>query len=422
MKPPDAFQALQERTFRPLYGARTISALGDAIGAIAIVFAVLELGGSAFELGIILAARTLPLLVCVVPAGVWADRYGRPRVLLASDVVLFGAQAAIAATLITGTASLGLLFGLQFVYGTASAFFLPASSAVVPDTVSPGRLQQAYALLGLSSSAAGVAGPLLAGVLIAVASPGWAIAVDAATFAISAVLLLAIRGLDRGRATPTASFIPELAEGWREVRSRTWIWVSIIDFSLFQFFVFSAFFVLGPIISEDSLNGASSWSAIVAANGAGWIVGGALALRIRPRRPLVAIFVTSLVSAPALVLLGAGAPVLVICAGWALGGAAAGFGQALWETTLQEKIADDVRARVSAYDWLGSLAIRPLGYAVAGPVGTLLGAEPALVAAAVGLIVVTGATLLVPSVRHLERTDGPASGGAGSPIAEPSEA
>jgi MFS family permease len=403
VKSPRSLEALRERTFRPLYGARTISALGDSIASIAIAFAVLELDGTAFELGVILAARTLPTLVCVVPAGVWADRYGRRRVLLASDLVSFAAQAAMAATLIAGTASLAQLFVLQLLYGTASAFFLPASSGVVPDTISPQRLQQAYALLGVSSSAAAVVGPLLAGVIVATAGAGWAIALDAFTFGVSALLLLGLRGIDRARSETAGDFLPELAQGWREVRSRTWIWVSILDFSLFQFLVFSAFYVLGPVIANDSLNGAASWSTIVAANGIGWIAGGVLALRFRPRRPLLVAFATSLVFAPALVLLGAAAPTWAIAGAWAAGGIAAGLGQTLWETTLQEKIPGDMRSRVSAYDWLGSLAIRPLGYAVAGPVGALFGSETTFVAAAVGLVLVTGTTLCVPSVRQLTR-------------------
>ena len=404
MAMPDAVGALRERTFRPLYYAQVTSVLGDNIAPVALAFAVLHLNGSPSDLGLVLAARTLPMVALVIPAGVWADRFGRQWLMIGSDIVSFASQGVLAALLILGDAQLWHLIALQAVYGTAAAFFLPASSGLVPETVSPARLQQANALIGLSFGAASVVGPLVAGVVVVVAGAGWAIALDALTFAASAIFLSRLRSLEYARPPRTEPFFTQLAAGWREVRSRSWAWVSIADFGLFQFFVLGFFFVLGPVVAEQSLGGASAWAVIVAALGLGSIAGSGLALRLEPRRPLVAVFVASLAFAPALVLLGVAAPLVAVAGAWAIAGAAMLFSQTLWETTLQEKIPAEARSRVSAYDWLGSLALRPLGFAAAGPLAALFGVKATLWLAASALVLFTLATLRVPSVREVERT------------------
>jgi hypothetical protein len=196
------------------------------------------------------------------------------------------------------------------------------------------------------------------------------------------------------------------------VRSRTWIWASILDFCLFQLVVYGSFFVLGPIVAVASLGGAKGWAAVVTAYGIGAVAGSVLALRWRPSRPLVAAFLGSLLAVPALGLLAIPAALVLVAAGWAAAGVAIVFGNVLWETTLQERIGDEIRSRVSAYDWLGSLAMRPLGYVAVGPLATLLGVETTLWVAAGTLLAVTAATLALPAIRQLERDVRPADPGA----------
>jgi MFS family permease len=241
-------------------------------------------------------------------------------------------------------------------------------------------------------------------VLVATVGSGPALAIDAATFAVSASLLSRLGSLGTAPAEERPSLVSELSLGWREVRSRAWVWVSILDFGFFQFFVLGSLYVLGPLVASRSLGGASAWGLVLAAYGLGAVLGSTLALRVMPRRPLVAAFLGSLAFPPALVLLGFPAPLLVLAAGWAVAGVALGLGNVLWETTLQEAIPAKFRSRVSAYDWLGSIAMRPLGLAAAGPLAALLGVDMVLWLAAAALAVTTALTLSVPSIRRLERS------------------
>ena len=404
MRVPETFGALRERAFRPLYYAQVTSVIGDNIAPIALAFAVLEVTGSPSDVGLVLAARTLPIVVFVVPAGVLADRFGRRPLMIASDLVCLATQGAVALLLVVGSAQMTHLIVLQALFGAATAFFLPASTGLVPQTVSAPRLQQANALIFLSIGIGGIVGPAIAGVLVATVGPGWAIAVDAMTFAASAAFLLRLRVPGHARPSRAESFLAQLVEGWREVRSRTWVWASILNFGLFQLLVLGSFYVLGPVVSERSLGGAPSWALVVGALGLGSVVGSALALRIQPRRPLAAAFLASFLFAPAVTLLALAAPLVAIALAWTAAGAAMGFGGVLWETTLQEKIPGEARSRVSAYDWMGSLALRPLGFAVAGPIAAFAGVTVTMLMAAAAFVAVTLATVSLRTVRTLERT------------------
>lgn len=400
---PEALSPLRERRFRLLYLAQAASVVGDNVSPIAIAFAVLGLTGSATDLGLVLAARSLPMLLLVVPAGAIADRYGRGRVVIASDIVSLASQGGLAALFLAGQAHFWQVILLQAIYGSAAALFLPASSGLVPETVSADRLQQANALRYLTIGAATVIGPALGGVLVETAGSGSALAIDAATFAVSASLLSRLGSLGAPRAAERPAFLSELAAGWREVRARVWVWVSICDFAVFQFFTYGCFQVLGPLVASRSLGGASAWGTVVAAYGLGAVLGSAAALRVKPRRPLAAAFLASLAFSPALVLLGFPAPLALLAVGWAVAGIGIGLGNVLWETTLQERIPPDLRSRVSAYDWLGSLAVRPLGFLVAGPLAGAVGVDVTIWLAAGGLAGATALTLTVPSVRRLGR-------------------
>jgi MFS family permease len=192
--PSDTFGALREPRFRLLWLGQATSTLGDGLLPVALVFAVIEsLDGTATELGLVLAAHTLPLVAFVLIGGVWADRLPRQLVMLASDLVRFAVQATLAILFLTGAAELWQLVALIAVYGSAEAFFQPAATGVVPATVSPQRLQQANAMLGLTRSSAFVIGPAVAGAVVAVTNPGFVFAVDAATFAVSAASLALLR-------------------------------------------------------------------------------------------------------------------------------------------------------------------------------------------------------------------------------------
>ncbi|TME19967.1 MAG: MFS transporter [Chloroflexi bacterium] len=277
--------ALGEPDFRRLYVARAFSLFGDGLVPVALPFAVLSIDRSPAGLGFVLASRSLSLVVFLLVAGVIADRLARKYVLIASDLVRLMAQGVMAGLLIGGAARLWHLIALTFIYGIGDAFFRPTSTGFVPETVSRERLQQANALLALTSSGFSILGPVVAGVLVVTIGAGWALAADAATFLLSVAFLLPIRAVGADRGTH-ARFWHELRAGWRIFRSRTWLWVDGVFSALGSFAVLAPLLALGPIVAQRSLGGAPAWATIVAAFGIGSVLGGMVLLRVQPARPL----------------------------------------------------------------------------------------------------------------------------------------
>jgi predicted MFS family arabinose efflux permease len=402
--PPAVLGPLQEREFRNLYAGQAVSVVGDGLVPVALSFAVLEsLHGGAGQLGIVLACNAVSLAAFALIGGVWADRLSRRRVMLAADVTRMAVQALSAALLIAGGMSIALLAALQVAYGAAEAFFRPAATGLLPETISPGRLQQANALLGLTYNAGTVAGPAIGGVLVVLAGPGGALAFDAATFAVSALFLLRLRVARAPASGARRPFLHELAAGFREVLARRWLWATILVASAWLFLVFAPFYVLGPVVCDRDLGGAGAWATILAAYGLGGVAGGALALRWSPRRPLFAAALLFTLEAPAPALLALGAPLWAIAAGGALGGASFGVFGALWETTMQRLVPAEALSRVSSFDWMGSLALLPAGYALAGPAGAALGVDAVLLFAAGAGVVLALALAADPDIRRLRR-------------------
>jgi MFS family permease len=395
--------ALQERQFRLLWAGQAVSAFGDGLFPIALAFAVVELTGEPGDLGLVFMAVLIPRVVLVLAGGVWADRLPRHRVMLAADVLRCVTQAVAAALLLIGSASLPALVVLGALYGAGDAFFAPAVTGLVPQTVRASRLQQANALLGLTRSAFFLAGPAVAGLLVVTFGPGWAFAADAASFAVSAAFLAQIR-LPRAVRAPRASFAAELRAGWREVAGRTWVWTSIAYFSIWNL-AMGALFVLGPFVAENSLGGAASWGVIVSCAGVGSLVGAAVALRVRPRRPLATGFLLFGLCALEPALLARPFPTVVVAAAAAVGFGAGAFANALWFTTLQERIPRESISRVSAYDWMGSIVFQPAGYALVGPVALALGTSSTLLLSASVIAVASVAVASLGSVRAVERRE-----------------
>jgi len=394
---------LHERDFRLFFLGQAVSDFGDKLVPVALAFAVLDLTDSASALGLVLLARTVPNIAFLLAGGVWADRLPRQRVMQACNVVRGLAQGAFAALLLSGHAQLWQLAALAVLYGTADAFYGPASTGLVQQVVAPARLQEANGVLSLSRSTFGIGAPALAGVLVATVGAGSAIAIDAATFFVSAAALARLRPAPLVRVR--ASFVRELREGWQEVTSRTWLWASIASFALFQFACLAPYLVLAPVIAKESLGGASAYAAITACAGAGAVLGGVITLRVRPARPLQTCFAGVVVWAFLLVAYGATAPVAAICATAVVGTAAMNLGSSLWFTSLQEHVPRGSISRVSSYDEIGSMVFLPLGLALAGPAAAAIGAGDTLLIAAVVAALSSGAMAFLPSVRTLGRVE-----------------
>ncbi len=396
----ESFGALRERQFRLLFTGQIVSLFGDAVTGVALAFAVLDLTNSATDLGYVFAARTIPLVGFLLVGGVFADRLPRRAVMLVADVVRFGAQAGVALLVLTHNAHIWQIVVLQAVSGTASAFFNPASTGLTPLTVSPERLQQANALRGLSMASTGIIGSAVSGVLVVGVGAGWALAIDAATFAVSASFLAQLQ-LPPHVKLAAQSFLADLREGWREFASRTWVWVIVLSASIGNM-LSSVFVVLGALISKTSLGGPGAWAAILTALGVGSLLGGFVSLRVRVRHPLF--FGSSLLGLLALptALLALHAPVAGVAAGALLAGGGNMIFNALWETALQQHIPPAALSRVSAYDWFGSLAFQPLGLVIAGPAAVAIGTSTTLWVATAGILGMALLAIATPSVRRLE--------------------
>ena len=406
MRLPHSLGALAERRFRLLFAGRTISSFGSSMAEIALAFAVLDIGGPS-DLGLVILAREIPIVVLLLLGGVWGDRLPRHLVLAGSDFTRGATQAATAVLLLTGSASVLSIAVLQAIFGGASAFGRPAYQGLVPQTVPAGQLQQANALMGLSYSVVAVAGPAVGAAIVTATNPGWALWADAMTFFVSSAVLLRI-DLPRALRFSGDSVLTDFKEGWNEVASRSWLVSIIAAFAVFQLTYFPALFVLGPYTAKTELGGAGAWGTILAAEAAGALVGGLVALRVRFPRPLVATLLSVVPAAVVLLLLGVVAPVWLIVPVAFVSGACFAIGGAVWFSTLQEKIPEQSLSRVSSFDWFGSVALNPIGYALVGPLATAIGTQEALLLAAGLNLGSTLSMLLVGSVRNLRA--GPEAG------------
>jgi MFS family permease len=391
---------LAERNFRLFIIGFGTSLVGSAMVPVALTFAVLQEGHSASDVGFVLAAEAIPLVCLVLIGGVIADYLSRRTVMIGSDGVRCVSELLLAALLLTGSPPLWVFILLAAVLGAGQAFFNPALTGLLPLVCSPGRLQQANALTGVATSAALIGGPALAGVIVATSSAGWAIAIDGLTYAVSGVCLALVQ-IPARAGHRDESFTGQLRTGWAEFRSRSWLWVTVAQFSLFNLFAYSPFMVLGAVLADRALGGAAVWGGILAAQGVGSIIGGLAVLRVRIGRPLVAVVLGLVCFSAPVALLAARAPAAAIAAAAAVAGAGFAVSDALWSTTLQQQVPAAALSRVSAYDWLGSIAFVPLGYALAGPLAGAIGISATLWLGAGWAVMGGAAALSFRSVRRV---------------------
>jgi MFS family permease len=399
---------LRHRRFRLLFSGRIVSFAGSAMAPIALAFAVLGLGGSATDLGLVLTLALIPRLLLILVGGVVADRLPRSAVMVGSNLVSGAAQLAAAVLLLSGRAEIWQLALLAVLSSAAASFFFPASQGIVPQTVPAKDLQSANALLRLGLNTTTIAGAAVGGVVVAAAGAGWAIAFDGVTFLASAAILVQLQVTAPARDA-VSSFGRELADGWREFRTRTWLWVVVAGFGFSNAASASAFGVLGPVVARESLGGAGVWGLVLAAQGVGLLVGSLIALRIRPHRPLAVGVGVMVLTAPPLALLAVQAPVGLLALSALLSGCAIDIFSVFWDTSLQGHVPLDRLSRVSAWDALGSWVLMPLAFAVVGPLADAIGVETTLWLAAAIVLAAMLAQLAVPAVRRLPRAEALAS-------------
>jgi MFS family permease len=376
---------LRHPAFRFLITGRTVSALGNSFAPIALAFAVLDLTGSASDLGLVVGARTLVNVIFLLFGGVLADRLPKHLLMVGSSLAA-GLTQGIAATLVlTHTANVPLLLLLAGLNGMSGALSLPASSSILPQTVPAEERQQANAISRLSLNSAAIIGAPVAGIVVAAVGPGWGIAVDATSFVLAAIAFALLRLPAAAAGTVPADrphIFADLRTGWTEFRSRTWLWVVVAGFCLLNACWSGGLFVLGPVVADQSF-GRSAWGFILAAQTGGMILGGLIALRLRLRRLLYFGVFATLFTSLTVFVLGLYPHVwLLVISALIAGMCLEQFGVA-WETTMQEHVPADKLARVYSYDMVGSFVAMPIGEIAVGPIARSAGLSPTLVGAGV---------------------------------------
>lgn len=408
MTHPDArtlLRVLRHEDFRNLWLGQTASSLGDRLVVVALALFVTDLTGSPTDLGLVLAAHAIPLVGFLLIGGVWADRLPRHRVMVVSDLVRCALHALLAGLIFTETVEVWHIVVIEAAFGTAEAFFRPAYTGLVPQTVPEDEVQEANALTGFVNNVAEFAGPALATALVLGVGAGVAFAVDAATFLVSAVLLVRVRPRARGEAPVRTTVLTELREGFDAVRSRAWVWVTIAVFSLALLVGLAPLFVLGPVVGDTQYGSAGAYGVLLAAFGAGTVVGSLLAIRWRPRHPMRLGMVLAMLWPVSGAAFAMGQPLAFVLGLTVVAGAGIALFDVWWLTALAERIDPHLLSRVTAYDWMGSLALIPLGYLLAGPAAEALGAVEVLAGGSVLALAVLALGLLPRETRMLERED-----------------
>jgi MFS family permease len=392
---------LHERSFRLLLTGQAISIIGDAISMIALPFAILAMGGSVGQVGLVLAARAIPNAVFLLIGGVWADRLPRRLVMLASDLVRGLTMTAIFIVLVAGGGSIWALVALSAIYGVGEAFFRPALSGVIPQCVSQERLQEAYGMLATTPALGIAVGGALGGALVALISPAGAIAFDAVSFGLSGICLFLMR--TSGQPTPwkNRDFRHDLRAGWSAFSSRRWLVACVVGEVLYALFVMPSIYAVGPAIADEKLGGSSDWAAVVSGFGVGFLIGGLTAMRLRPARPLVLSYLLCIPFSLFFLLLAFAPPIVVLVAAAICAGSVISISGTLLETTITREVPQELRSRVGSFRMLGSVAMLPVGMVLVGPItGTFSTSGAELIA--FGAVLLNAAIVLgTPSVRAL---------------------
>jgi MFS family permease len=384
----ERLRVLRHHDFRNLWFAQTTSAMGDGVVIVALALFVTDLTGDPTDVGIVLGSQLLPLVAF----------------LLIGDVVRAVLHTLLAVLIFTDAVQIWHIAAIEACFGTAQAFFEPAYFGLVPRTVPAGEIQEAQSLSSLTFNLAELTGPAIATALVLGAGAGWAFALDAATFTISALFLSRVRTSDIPPAvSERRSMVTELGEGFREVRSRAWMWVTVAVFALAVPLGYAPLFVLGPTVAQDTYNSAAVFGVVTAAYGAGALAGAVIGFRWRPTHPMRAAFLVIAVWPLMIVSFAIGAPVAIVVVLSVATGVGFALFDVFWNTTMAEQISPHALSRASAYEWMGSLILLPVGYLAAGPVAEATSTETVLVGGAILTAAVLALGLVPRETRMLRR-------------------
>jgi MFS family permease len=397
-----AFAPMRVRNFRWYFLSSFINMAGSTMAPVALAFAVLEVSDSPTALGAVLAANSIPLVLFLLFGGVIADRLPRVLILRVGNLVLAVTQGAVATLVITDTADLWMLIALEAVNGATMAVVFPALAAIMPQLVPRDMLQSANVLQSMSRGALRILGPTVAALLVVTVGPGWALAADAFTWLVAAVLLLPVRlpGPERDGSAP--STLAELREGWSLFVGTTWLWVIVLAFGVLNAIHAGALLTLGPVVAKDTI-GEQGWGYILSAESLGLIAMTAVMLRRRLERPLFYGMLGMSTAGIPIVLLGAKPELLPLVVLAFLAGAGMELFGLGWMLAMQENIEERMLSRAFSYDALGSFAAMPIGQLAYGPLALAFGYGEVLIVSGIVYTAICLLTLVSASVRNLQR-------------------
>ena len=397
-----SFAPLREKNFAWYFASRFVNTLGSMMANVALAFAVLDIGGSASALGQVLAAHMAPMVLLLLYGGVVADRLPRHLVIQASNIGSAITQGLIAFLVISGQAELWMLIVLAVVHGIISGLGFPAMASVVPNLVPRTQLQPANALLSLTRGGLTVIGPTLGALLVVTIGSGWALAIDAFTWFLSALFLLNVTIPPREPSTEPPNTLRELREGWSFFWSTTWLWVVVVGFGIMNAIHGGAIQTLGPAIADDTF-GRQGWGLVLSAEAVGLLLTTVIMLRVPLQRPLLYGMIGMFGFVPPMILLGVEPHLGLIIAASFLGGVGVEVFGMGWNLAMQEHIDDRMLSRAYSYDALGSFVAIPIGQVAYGPLGDHFGYGRVMVVSGIVYAVVVALVLCSRSVRTLPR-------------------
>jgi MFS family permease len=393
---------LRFAVYRWLLTGATVNTLGNSIAPVAIAFAVLDVGGSATQLGLVVAAYALADVAAVLGGGVLGDRLPRQLMMRGANTAAGLVQAGLAVSLLAGVSSVWLIAGAGALNGALGSLAGPSAQAITPQTVPADALREAITMRRLAQNAASIAGFGVAGVIVAWVGSGGAVLVDAVTFLVAAACFTRIHVLPVTAPAARRHPFAEAAEGLREVLRRSWLWAGIAMALVYHLFYGGAQGVLGPVVVGEGI-GRPAGGYALSAMMLGFVSGGLLSLAWKPRRILLVgeVFLVLTVCFP---LAMAWSDVLwVVLAGAFLHGFGLEIFSVGWDLAIQENVPQHLLARVYSFDQLGSFLARPIGLALTGPLAAAVGNRMWLVVVAAAMLVAEVVPFAVPEVRRLER-------------------
>nr|WP_308012241.1 MFS transporter [Streptomyces acidipaludis] len=388
--------------FRLYFTARTVAMLGDTMLPVALSAGLLTYGYSAGDIGLVMAAATACFAGFVIFGGVFADRFNARALMIGADSVRVCTQSLAAVLFLTHHVRLWEMVAIAVVNGTAAAMFQPGVASTLVRVATD--VQGANGVTRTAESTAGLLGPAFAGLLIGLTSPGVVFLVHASTYATSALCLVLLRLAPQAPRVARAvnSFRTDLAEGWREFRARTWMWSVIVVWMVFMVCTTGPYTPLsaGEIIPA---HGAGAYGLVNSALGGGTAVGALVAIRLRAQRQLragsIALFLTALMP----LSVGLGLPIAAVCGCVFAAGVGSAYWGVNWATSVQTHVPGDILNRIHAYEVAGSVAMVPVGQALAGPAAAAFGARHVLLAGSCVAVAVATTLLSLPAVRNLRR-------------------